>query len=57
MADKRYQCEEVASIYGVKPTTVCQWIRNKELSALKIGKRYYIRPEDLEEFEKKREAK
>lgn len=51
---KCYTCNEVAERYGVKTLTVWDWIRKKKLKAVKTGKQYSIRPEDLEEFEKKR---
>ena len=51
--EKRYTCKEVAALYGVKTLTVWSWIRKKQLSAVRIGKLYAVRPEDLEAFEKK----
>lgn len=51
---KCYSCNEVAERYGVKVVTVWDWIRKKKLRAVKTGKRYSIRPEDLEDFEIKR---
>lgn len=49
--ESRYSCEEVAKMYGVKTITVWAWIREKKLPAVKIGKFYKIRPEDLKAFE------
>lgn len=49
-----FTCEEVAKRYGVKPTTVWDWIRKKKLPAIKTGKNYAIRPEDIEAFEQSR---
>lgn len=46
-----YTCEEVARRYGVKLITVWDWIRKKKLPATKIGKRYYVKERDLEQFE------
>lgn len=46
-----YTCEEVAEIYGVKIFTVWEWIKRKKLQALKIGREYRIREEDLKKFE------
>lgn len=51
--DKLYNCEEIANRYGVKINTVWDWIRNKKLTALKIGKYYKVREEDLKKFEEK----
>ena len=44
-------CEQVAERYGIKTLTVWDWIRKKKLPAIKIGKEYRIRTEDLAEFE------
>jgi len=46
-----FSCKEIADIYGVKIFTVWHWIRNKKLPAIKIGKQYRIREEDLKQFE------
>ena len=48
---KIYTCEEVAQRYGVKIATVWDWIRKKKLTAMKIGKYYKVREEDLKQFE------
>lgn len=50
--DRLYTCEEVADLYGVKKTTVWGWIRKGILSAVKVGKFYRIRENDLSAFEK-----
>lgn len=47
-----YDCKQVADRYGVKISTVWAWIRDKKLSAIKIGKTYKVKAEDLETFEK-----
>ncbi|MDD5935001.1 MAG: helix-turn-helix domain-containing protein [Clostridiales bacterium] len=49
---KLFTCEEVAARYSVTVNTVWDWIRTKKLNALKIGKRYQIREEDIIAFEK-----
>ncbi|MBP2663533.1 MAG: Helix-turn-helix domain [Firmicutes bacterium] len=49
--DRTYSTEEVAARYDVSIITVCNWLRSKKLNALKIGKVYRIRREDLCEFE------
>ncbi|MFC4355344.1 helix-turn-helix domain-containing protein [Chryseomicrobium palamuruense] len=55
--EKYFSCEEVAERYGVKVITVWSWIREKKLKAIKTGKMYSIRPQDLEEFEESRRTK
>lgn len=52
--DTLYTCAQVAERYGIKTITVWEWIRKKKLPAIKIGKEYRIRTEDLAEFEKRR---
>lgn len=49
--EKFYSCEQVAERYSVKVKTVWSWIRDKRLPAVRIGKCYRIRREDLEAFE------
>ena len=51
--EKFFTSEEIASRYSVKTTTVWEWIRRGELPAIRIGKLYRIRADDLEAFEKK----
>lgn len=51
---KMYTCEEIAERYGVKVITVWDWIRKKKMPALKIGKEYRIREEDIRLFEESR---
>lgn len=51
---KMYTCEDIAERYGVQVITVWDWIRKKKLPALKIGKSYRIREEDLKAFEEAR---
>ena len=48
---KMYTCGEIAKRYGVKIITVWEWIRLKKLPAIRIGKEYRIKEEDLKEFE------
>ena len=50
--EKFYSCEQVAERYGVKVATVWAWIREKKLSAVKIGGGYRVRESDLAAFEK-----
>lgn len=49
--EKFFSCDEIAERYGVKVTTVWDWIRRGELPAVKIGKQYRIRADDLEMYE------
>ena len=49
-----YTCEQVAQRYGVKTLTVWDWIRKKKLQAIKLGRDYRIRQEDLDTFERER---
>ncbi len=51
---KMYTCEEIAERYGVKVITVWDWIRKKKLPALKLGKEYRVRDEDIKAFEESR---
>lgn len=45
---------EVARIYQVKTITVRDWIRRGKLNAVKIGREYRIRQQDIEEFNNSR---
>lgn len=49
-----YTCDEVATRYSVKPSTVWSWIRNKKLPAIRTGNGYRIRESDLKAFEEER---
>lgn len=49
-----YTCKDVAERYGVKIITVWEWIRKKKLGAIKIGKEYRVRAEDIKAFERSR---
>lgn len=51
--EKLYTCKEVAEMYRVKEITVWEWVRTGKLKAIKIGRIYRIRKEDLENFENK----
>lgn len=54
--EKYFTCEQIAEKFGVKVITVWAWIREKKLSAIKIGKGYRITPEDLKTFEEGRKT-
>lgn len=49
-----FTCEEVAERYKVKVITVWEWIRQKKLSAIKLGREYRISEDDLRAFEDSR---
>lgn len=42
--------DEVAEIFNVKKMTVWAWIREKKLNAIRTGREYRVRPEDIETF-------
>lgn len=46
-----YTCKQIATRYKVEVLTVWEWIRKKQLPAIKIGKEYRISEDDLREFE------
>lgn len=48
---KLYTCEEIAERYNVTVGTVWGWIRKKKLQAIKVGRCYRVRTEDIENFE------
>lgn len=52
MLEKYYTCEDIAERYGVKVSTIWDWIRQKKLPAISIGKIYRIKESDLLEFER-----
>jgi len=47
-------CDEVAAMYQVETITVWSWIRGKKLNAIRTGKEYRIRPEDVQAFNEAR---
>jgi excisionase family DNA binding protein len=47
--------EEVAALLGVKESTIWRWCREGRLPALKVGKRWRVRREALEDFLRERE--
>lgn len=54
--EKFYSCEQVADRYAVKIETVREWIKEKKLLAVKIGKLYRIKECDLIAFEQKNQT-
>lgn len=51
-----YTCDEVAERYKVKVITVWDWIRQKKLNAIKLGREYRISEGDLIKFENERKT-
>ena len=50
MSKKVMKIDEVASFLDVKRATVWGYVRDKRLGAKKIGRSYYIYPEQMEKF-------
>jgi excisionase family DNA binding protein len=48
--DQYYSIDEVAKTLKVAYLTVYRWVQAKRLVALKAGKQYRIRKEDLDTF-------
>lgn len=57
-ADELLDVEKVAEELGVHVDTVRKWIREKQLRAIKLGRRggYRVRRSALDEFLRKRET-
>lgn len=51
---KMYTCAQIADHYGVKVITVWDWIRQKKLPAIRIGREYRISEDDMKVFENER---
>ena len=51
-----YTCDEVAERYKVKVVTVWDWIRQKKLNAIKLGREYRIPEDALIAFEDARKT-
>ncbi len=49
--EKYFSCKEVADKYGVTVRTVWCWVREGKLKAVRIGKLYRIKQQDLDAFE------
>jgi len=48
--DQYYSIEEVSNILKVAYLTVYRWIQANKLTALKAGKQYRVKKEDLDIF-------
>lgn len=51
---KLFTCDEVAKRFSVQTRTVWDWIRANKLVAIRIGREYRIKEEDLKAFEDER---
>lgn len=51
---KLWTCAAVADRYGVQKMTVWNWIRARKLPAIRLGRDYRVRDEDLVRFEQAR---
>lgn len=50
MSKKVMKIDEVASFLDVKRATVWGYVRDKRLGAKKIGRSYYVFPDQMERF-------
>jgi len=50
--EKFYTCQQVADYYGVKISTVWEWIRTRKLRAIRVGKQYRVPKDAFTDFEK-----
>ena len=53
---KMYTCDEVAERYKVIVITVWDWIRQRKLNAIKLGREYRVSEDDLIKFEEERKT-
>ena len=49
-SDQYYSIKEVANMLKVAYLTVYRWIKNGKIPAIKAGKQYRIKKEDLNSF-------
>jgi len=47
LSNKRYSIKDTAKILGVKPLTIRNYIKNGNLKAKQLGRKYYIKHSDL----------
>lgn len=45
-----YKLQELVKILGVSVRTLREYIKREELRAVKIGRNYLVRPQDLDDF-------
>lgn len=53
--EQYYSIDEISKILKVAYLTVYRWVRSKRLVALKAGKQYRIKKEDLTAFMKEKQ--
>ncbi|MBI3887591.1 helix-turn-helix domain-containing protein [Candidatus Microgenomates bacterium] len=53
--EQYYSIDEISKILKVAYLTVYRWVRSKRLVALKAGKQYRIKKEDLTVFMKEKQ--
>lgn len=51
--EKIYSCEEIADHFQVKVETVWDWIREKRIAAIRVGRGYRIPESAVREYEQK----
>jgi excisionase family DNA binding protein len=51
-----YTPAEVATMLGVKTSTVHAWLSRKEMRAVKVGHRRFISPQQIKEFYEQRKT-
>jgi len=52
--EQYYSIEEVSKMLKVAYLTVYRWVQSKKLSAVKAGKQYRIKKEELDSFLQKK---
>ncbi|MDZ4042532.1 MAG: helix-turn-helix domain-containing protein [Eubacteriales bacterium] len=50
MPERLLMVEEVATALGVEASTVRKWLRDKQLTGVKMGRLWRVREEDLQAF-------
>lgn len=54
-SDREYlTVPEVAALFRIKALIIREWIRRGKLNAVKIGREYRVRQQDIEDFNKSR---
>jgi excisionase family DNA binding protein len=54
--ERLYGVKEVARLFGIKPTTVREWITRGELLAIRVGKEYRVSQTALRQYRADKEA-
>lgn len=55
--EKYFTAQEVAKIYNVEHRTMLGWLRDGKIKAKRIGKKWAITKQALEDFEKKEDPR